>query len=73
MPALMERPSVAKRNDETVRVDADILRKARIVAAIKGLSLAEYLSEVLRPAVDREHAELVTEEAKGVKPKPPKR
>ncbi len=39
------------RDDEPVKVDRSVLRTARIVAAFRGKSLAEYLSEVLRPIV----------------------
>jgi hypothetical protein len=42
----------SKRNDITVRVDADVIRDAKVVAAFRDITLAEYLSEVLRPIVD---------------------
>ena len=70
MQALLERP-MAKRNDVPVKVDADVVRVAKIAAAYKGLSLAEYLSETLRPIVFRdvesEHAK-VAGAKKGKKP-----
>lgn len=46
-------PSVArqKRNDVPVKLDAEVTRIARIVAAYEGMHLAEYLSERLRPLV----------------------
>jgi hypothetical protein len=51
-----------KRNDVPVKVDVEVIRIAKIAAAYKGLSLAEYLSETLRPIVSRdvehEHAKV---------------
>ena len=62
---------MAKRNDVPVKVDADVIRVAKIAAAYKGISLAEYLSETLRPIVSRdvesEHAKVVGAK-KGKKP-----
>ena len=70
MQTLLECP-MAKRNDVPVKVDADVIRTAKIAAAYKGLSLAEYLSETLRPIVSRdvehEHAKVAAAK-KGKKP-----
>lgn len=52
-PLLVERP-MARRNDVAVKIDAEVVRKARIVAAYKGLALAEYVSELMRPLVERD-------------------
>jgi hypothetical protein len=46
--------TMARRQDTAVKVDAEVIRKAKIVAAYKDVSLAEYLSEALRPIVDRD-------------------
>lgn len=74
MQTVLGRPVVAKRNDETVRVDADVLRQARLVAASKDLSLAEYLSNALRPIVTSDYRELAESMAQEIRPpKPPKR
>lgn len=51
MTATVER-EVVRRNDVTVKIDAEVARKAKIVAAYRGLSLAEYLSERLARVVD---------------------
>ena len=59
MQALADRP-MAKRNDVPVKIDAEVVHVARIAAAYKDMSLAEYISERLRPLVaedvDREHS-----------------
>lgn len=43
-----------KRNDITCKIDAEIVRKARTIAAYRGIPLAQYLSEKLRKDVDHE-------------------
>jgi hypothetical protein len=58
---LRDCPTVAKpkRNDEVAKIDSEVLRIARAVAALRGITLAEYLSERLRPLVLSDHAEEV--------------
>lgn len=53
---LMDPKMATKRNDAPVKVDVDVLAKARIAAATKGVSLAEYASEALEIAADRDIA-----------------
>lgn len=54
-----------KRDDQTVKIDRGIVERAGIVAARrkdaegKPLSVAEYLSELLRGLVDRDYRETV--------------
>lgn len=56
-----------KRDDQTVKIDRTIADKAGIVASRrrtpdgKPLSLAEYLTELLRPLVERDYRETVRE------------
>jgi hypothetical protein len=38
----------------TVKIDAEVIRIARIVAAYEGLTLAEFLSERLRPLMQKD-------------------
>ena len=67
-------PPMAKSQSESVRIDPDIMRKARIVASIRDISVTKYLAEILRPTVERDHAEAVAGEAQGLeKPSKPKR
>lgn len=52
-----------KRNDTSVKIDADLVRDAKIVAAFEDKSLAEYLTVTLRPIIDRalrDHAERIS-------------
>jgi hypothetical protein len=47
-----------KRNDVAVKLDADVARLARIVAADRGQPIAAYISEILRPIVERDAKEV---------------
>jgi hypothetical protein len=38
-----------------VRIDPDVVRMARVIAPIKGLSMGDYLSDICRPVVSREY------------------
>lgn len=49
----MPRPK-SKRNDEPVKVDAEVLKMARLVVSERGTTLAAYLSEILRPHVRKD-------------------
>lgn len=42
-----------KRNDVPVKMDAEVVRQAKMVAASRDQTLAEYISETLRPIVKR--------------------
>lgn len=46
--------SVAKRTDVSVKMDAEVVAEAKMVAASRDVSLAEYLSELVRPLVRRD-------------------
>ena len=59
----------AKRNDAPVKVDVGVLAKARIAAATKGVSLAEYASVAIEEAADRDIAAFKAEGKTVAKPK----
>jgi hypothetical protein len=44
------------RDDIAVKVDRVVVARAQFVARLRGLTLAEYLSEAARPTVDRDFA-----------------
>ena len=46
------RPVTSQRKDVTVKIDEEVAITARFVAGRKGITLAEYLSEVVRPVAD---------------------
>ena len=49
--AMMER-TMTKRADVPVKMDAEVVRRAKIVAAFRGQSLAEFLSDTLGKIID---------------------
>jgi predicted dinucleotide-binding enzyme len=53
MVAVMEREMV-RRNDTAAKVDAEVVADAKVVAAFRGIPLAQYLTEVLRAVVKRD-------------------
>ncbi len=62
--------NVAKKKSESrkfntlVRLDDDLVEKAKKVVALKGISLAEYFTDTLRPVVDRDLVKEVRKLAK---------
>jgi hypothetical protein len=57
----------SERKDGTARVDIQILGQAQMVAKRRGISLAEYLSDLLRGPVDRDFLREMKELEKGRK------
>lgn len=55
-PAMAKKPTPAS---ESVRLPADLARKARVIASARGISLPEYLIEKLGPIVERELPEVM--------------
>lgn len=53
-----------------VKIDVNVIRQARIIAAIRDVTIAEYLSVLLRPLVERDYKEALSREAGA---RPPKR
>lgn len=73
LACLVDEPMAkAKRNDRPVKVDVGVVVMAEHVALSRGMSLAEYVSETLRPAVTRDYQAFLDSQAKAVA-KPPKR
>jgi hypothetical protein len=61
---------VAKRIGRQVRIDEDVVREASVVAAIRDVSLVEYLSSILRPIVARDCKEAMAEKSRADQAKP---
>jgi uncharacterized protein (DUF1778 family) len=64
---LMEPPTVAKSKDTTIRVSAAAGEVLRRVAALRGLSIGDYLDAVLLPIARRDllaEAEKITRESR---------
>jgi hypothetical protein len=47
-----------KRTDIAVKLDVNVAKLARIVAAARGIPFAEYISQTLKPIVERDAKEV---------------
>ena len=56
-PKKMGRPG-KNRNDVSVRLDAKVASRARYVARANGESIAEYLTRLIEPLVNRDFAKV---------------
>jgi hypothetical protein len=66
MVGTMEQKKMA-RADLAVKMGLDVVKKARIVAVSRNITLAEYLTESIRPIVDKDYTAALaklTKEAK---------
>lgn len=72
MEALLDNPMAKQaRKDVTVKMDADVVAEAKMVAASMDITLAEYLSERIRPLVKADLAsEYARRNPQGDKPAP---
>jgi len=61
MAKRMGRPKSSVRQDVSIKFDRTLAGKARMIALGKGISMAEYLSEMSRPMIDRDYAKLMRE------------
>jgi hypothetical protein len=55
------------RQDLTVKMGSDVVRKAKVVALNRNITLAEYLTERIRPLVDADYEQEVAKMSKEVK------
>lgn len=66
MAKKMGRPKTSERHDVSIKFDKTLAGKARLITQARGLSIAEYLSEMTRPLIDKDYAKLMRElEGKG--------
>jgi hypothetical protein len=73
MPTISPVVRSMARNDVAVKLDKHVAKEAKLVATARGITLAEYLSELIRPLVHRDfEAEMKTMLGGGeTPPKPP--
>ena len=55
------RPKLSERNDVTVKLDRALVSKAKIVAGHQGIPVAELLTDLLGPPLDRAYLQMVRE------------
>lgn len=70
METMTEPKNKPKRNDASAKIDAEIIRKARLITDQRGVHMAEYLSQLLRPLVERDYQQFKKQLADEDKPKP---
>jgi hypothetical protein len=65
---LLERP-MTKRNDVSVKMDAQVVEDCRLAAAFRKMALAEYISETMRTAARKDIDEGIQRRTQPSKPK----
>jgi hypothetical protein len=50
------RPKTSEREDVSIKFDKSLAAMARLVATARGISIAEYLSELARPLIEKDLA-----------------
>jgi hypothetical protein len=55
------RPKTSERQDVSIKFDRGLARKARMIAEARNVSMAEYLSEMTRPIIDRDYLKVMRE------------
>jgi hypothetical protein len=68
--SMPRRKDEEKRTDVPVRIDTEVVKDARLVAAYRDVSLAQYISDLIRPLVARDVDELQKELAKNPRVQP---
>lgn len=59
--------------DQVVKIDAEVARLAKIVAAFEDKSLARYISDLLKPIVEAAYDQHIKKARPASDPKPPRR
>jgi hypothetical protein len=57
----MGRPKTSERQDVSIKFDRALARKARMIAEARNIAMAEYLSEMARPIIDRDYVRVMRE------------
>jgi hypothetical protein len=53
------RPKTSERSDVSIKFDKVLAGRARLVAQGRGITMAQYLSEMCQPIIDRDYAKLM--------------
>lgn len=67
MAPLPDSPVATKPEQVSVKINADVYRLVRTVAAWKGVNISDYLSEIVEPIARRDMAKMQKEASKGGK------
>lgn len=63
--AVKKRAEKGKRDDVAVKVDRSLVDKAKLVASRRKITMAEYLSDLIRTPVERDFSKTVREMGEG--------
>jgi hypothetical protein len=55
------------RQDLSIKMDMEVVRKAKVVALSRNITLAQYLSDSVRPIVDKDYVDAVAKMAQETK------
>jgi hypothetical protein len=55
-PLAEKKGEVGSPTSSTIKVKPDMAREAKVVAAVRGVSLIDYIDDILRPVVERDFA-----------------
>jgi hypothetical protein len=61
----MGRPKSSDRQDVSIKFDKTLAGMARMIALGRGISMAEYLSEMSRPNIERDYAKVMKDFQEG--------
>jgi hypothetical protein len=55
---------VAERNPATatVKIDPELLRKAKVLCAMKGTKVSDFLDRLIRAAIEKEYGKVIPEQ-----------
>ena len=67
---LVDSSLMTKRNDVSVKMDAEVIAEAKMVAASRNVTLAEYLTELVRDLVHQDLEDEMTRRVPRSKRKP---
>lgn len=65
---IMSREKQPKRQDTAVKIAEHVYRQAKMVASYRGVTIAEYLTDLLTTPVLRDYAAMLAEESARVAP-----
>jgi predicted HicB family RNase H-like nuclease len=60
-----KRKGKTKRDDRAVKIDRNVADKAQFIAQRRGISLAEYVTDLIRTAVEKDFAKALKELGEG--------
>ncbi len=66
----METMTEARNKTTSAKIDAELVRKARLITDQRGGRITDYLSDLLRPLIERDYQQFKKQLAEEDKPRP---